>query len=237
MPSSLYCIAHRGGPGPENSLEAIDRSLALGVDAIEIDLWYAHGKLLVTHDRRLGRQLPGQGLLMAQSPAGLEQLRLENGEPIPTLDQVLARVNGQVLLNIELKGPGCAEPLAECLQSWCGDTGATLDPYLVSSFDHPQLHQLLRRLPELKRGVLVEGIPLDYARCCEALKAYAFNTGIDFLSRALTEDAHARGFKHWVYTANHRDDWQTLLELGVDGVFTDRPAELLQFNRQHQQKG
>jgi glycerophosphoryl diester phosphodiesterase len=43
--ASLFCIAHRGGPihhqhtSPENSLEAIRRSLALGVDAVEIDIW------------------------------------------------------------------------------------------------------------------------------------------------------------------------------------------------------
>src|SRR5690625_1819428 len=73
----LFCIAHRGGPGPENSLEAINASLALGVDAIEIDLWYAGGELLVTHDRRLGRQISGQGTLLDLPRDHLRALRSE----------------------------------------------------------------------------------------------------------------------------------------------------------------
>lgn len=227
MSSELYCIAHRGGPGPENSLEAIDRSLALGVDAIEIDLWHLGGKLLVTHDRRLGRQLPGEGRLLDQSLATLDQLRLENGEPIPTLTQVLERVGERALLNIEIKGPDCAAPLANCLR----DRGADLTRYLVSSFDQPQLYQLRHRLPEVKRGLLIAGVPLDYARCAQTLDAYSLHCDIDFVSQALVDDAHARGLKAWVYTANHTDDWHALVALGVDGAFTDRPTELLAFNR------
>lgn len=227
MSHPLYCIAHRGGPGPENSLEAIDKSLALGVDAIEIDLWHVWDKLLVTHDRRLGRQLPGEGELMDQSPRTLAALHLENGEPIPTLDDVLARVQDRVLLNIEIKSPQCVVPLVECLLSHKLD----LEQYLVSSFDHHQLYQLRHRLPQVKRGVLIAGIPLDYARCCDALDAYSFNTDIDFVSQELVDDAHSRGLKHWVYTANHPDEWQELSAMGVDGVFTDRPGELLAFNQ------
>jgi glycerophosphoryl diester phosphodiesterase len=229
---NLFCIAHRGGPGPENSLEAIEKSLALGVDAIEIDIWYAEGKLLVTHDRRLGRQIPGDEALLNLSQTKLKALRLENGEPVPTLDDVLRAVGERVLLNIEIKGPACALPLAETLLAHCHDHGGQLEQYLVSSFDHQQLYQLMHRLPQLKRGVLVEGIPLDYARCCEALRAYAFNTSMDFLSQALVDDAHKRGLKSWVYTANYPDEWRALSAMGVDGAFTDCPAELLAFNRE-----
>lgn len=231
MNHRLFCIAHRGGPGPENSLEAINASLALGVDAIEIDLWYVGGELLVTHDRRLGRQIPGQGALLDLSRDQLRALRLENGETIPTLDEVLRTVGERVLLNIEIKGPDCAQPLAEALLAHCQDNGALLEQYLVSSFDHQQLYQIMQGLPELKRGVLVEGIPLDYAGCCETLRAYAFNCSIDFLSQDLIDDTHRRGLKSWVYTANHSDEWRRLCALGVDGVFTDCPAQLLEFNR------
>src|SRR5690606_12459710 len=96
--SSLLCIAHRGGPilndhvSPENSLEAIRRSLDLGVDAIEIDIWQIEGELIVTHDRRLGRQLKGKGLITDKPLQELRQLTLENGEPVPVLTQVLELV-------------------------------------------------------------------------------------------------------------------------------------------------
>ena len=47
----------------------------------------------------------------------------------------------------------------------------------------------------------------------------------------LIDDARARGLKNWVYTVNAADDWQWLRSLGVDGVFTDRPEQLLAFNQ------
>lgn len=232
MCKPLSCIAHRGGPGPENSLEAITSSLALGVDAIEIDLWYLQGELWVTHDRRLGRQLAGTGQLLEQSRDTLENLRLENGEPIPKLHQVLELVGNRSMLNIEIKGPDCAEALSQSLRDYSQAGSLGLEQYLVSSFDHPQLYQMLKLLPEVRRGVLVAGIPLDYARCCEALRAYSLNSDIDFVNAALVEDAHKRGLQSWVYTANHRDDWRRLSQMGVDGVFTDFPAELQKFNRE-----
>jgi glycerophosphoryl diester phosphodiesterase len=231
MTPPLYCIAHRGGPGPENSLEAIRRSLALGVDAIEIDIWQVEGELLVTHDRRLGRQIKAQGLLIDQPLSELRKLTLSNGEPIPTLHQVLELIGGRALLNIEIKGPECVAALVDTLTGYCSDSGCSIENYVVSSFDHQQLYQMLQLAPGIRRGVLVEGIPLDYAGCCAALQAYAFNTSINFINRALIDDARARGLKNWVYTVNAADDWQWLRSLGVDGVFTDRPEQLLAFNQ------
>jgi glycerophosphoryl diester phosphodiesterase len=86
-------------------------------------------------------------------------------------------------------------------------------------------------LPQVRRAVLIEGIPLDYARSCEPLKAYAFNTHLGFLTPELLEDASRRGLKNWVYTVNHEDDWHRLYAMGVDGVFTDVPDQLQRFNR------
>lgn len=235
--SSLFCIAHRGGPilkdrtSPENSLAAIRHSLDLGVDAIEIDIWQIEGELLVTHDRRLGRQLRGEGLLTQKTLAELRQLLLENGEPIPTLHQVLELVGERALLNIEIKGPDSAPALVDTLLGFSRDHQVSLDTYIISSFDHQQLFQLLQSAPQIKRAVLIEGIPLDYAQCCEALQAYSFNTHLGFLSQELINDARRRGLKNWVYTVNHENDWQWMKELGVDGVFTDKPDALMEFNR------
>lgn len=234
--AKLFCIAHRGGPiisehtSPENSLEAIERSLALGVDAIEIDIWLVDGELWVTHDRRLGRQIPGSGLLTQKTRNEISHLTLENDEPIPTLTQVLSLIGDRALLNIEIKGQHCVPALIKTLTQYSHDHQVSLEQYIVSSFDHRQLHQLLQQAPQIKRGVLIEGIPLDYAQCCDALRAYSFNTHISFLSQELIDDARKRGLKNWVYTVNHADDWEWMLKLGVDGVFTDKPAELLQFN-------
>jgi glycerophosphoryl diester phosphodiesterase len=232
----LLCIAHRGGPQfanaplPENSLAAIARALALGVDAIEIDIYQIEGELLVTHDRRLGRVVSGQGIITEQSLAYLREQTLENGEPIPTLHQVLDLVGDKALLNIEIKGSNSVMALARVLRDYVGNQQGSYEQYVISSFDHQQLYQSLQQLPEVKRGVLIEGIPLDYAACCEPLKAYSFNSHLSFLSPELIQDAQKRGLKNWVYTVNGDDDWAYVQSLGVDAVFTDKPDGLLAFN-------
>lgn len=234
----LLCIAHRGGPQmgttplPENSLAAIARALALGVYAVEIDVFHIEGELLVTHDRRLGRVVSGQGIITEQPLSYLRKQQLENGEPIPTLQQVLELVGDKAVLNIEIKGRDSVPALKKILQEYINNSQSDYEQYTISSFDHQQLFECLRVLPHIKRGVLIEGIPLDYAACCEPLKAYSFNTHLSFITPELIQDAQRRGLKNWVYTVNHEDDWRYLYSLGVDAVFTDKPDKLLEFNKE-----
>ncbi|NIB41827.1 glycerophosphodiester phosphodiesterase [Pseudomaricurvus alkylphenolicus] len=230
----LFCIAHRGGSQrhTENTLNAFEESLALGVDAIEIDVWLVGGQLLVTHDRRLGNTLPGQGRLLEYHPDHLRNLELDCGSRVATLQEVLTLLGDRVTLNIELKGPGCATPVAQALQAYCSDHGLNYDSYVISSFDHRQLYQFRSHLPEVRIGVLTLGIPLDYAACGEALHAWSFHPNIDFINQALVDDAHRRGFQVWVYTVNEIDDLQWMMEMGVDGVFTDYPQRVLDLNKE-----
>jgi len=228
--SKPICIAHRGGPLmynqplPENSLAAISRALDAGVTAIEIDIYQVEGELLVTHDRRLGRVVSGQGIITELPLIYLREQTLENGEPLPTLRDVLALVKNRALLNIEIKGADCVTVLNQQLTAFVQEHQLGFEHYIISSFDHQQLFQSLQILPQVKRAVLIEGIPLDYAQCCEPLKAYAFNTHLSFITPDLFADARRRGLKNWVYTVNNEDDWRWLEGIGVDGIFTDKPG-------------
>lgn len=230
----LYCIAHRGGIGnhTENTLASINECLQLNVDAIEIDTWNIGGELLITHDRRLGRTLPGQGRLIDQQSEYIRHLELSCGNKIASLIDMLELVQNKVCLNIELKGPGCSKPVAETLQAFIEDNQLSYDNYIVSSFDQLQLYQFKQLLPQVRRGVLVEGIPLHYAQCCEELEAFSFHPNINFINQDLVDDAHKRNLKVWVYTANEIDDLCHIADLGVDGAFTDYPARLIEMNRQ-----
>lgn len=236
--SKLMCIAHRGGPLmnnqplPENSLAAISRALAAGVDAIEIDIYQVENELLVTHDRRLGRVVSGQGIITQLPLSYLREQTLENGEPLPTLQDVLELVGDRALLNIEIKGLNSVPALQKILSAFCSDRQISFDQYVISSFDHQQLYECLKVLPKVKRGALIEGIPFDHAQCCDALQAYSFNTHLSFITPELLADARKRGLQNWVYTVNSADDWEWLYSLGVDAVFTDKPDALLNFNRQ-----
>jgi glycerophosphoryl diester phosphodiesterase len=234
--SNLLCVAHRGGPLmadsplPENSLAAISRALDAQVSVIEIDIYQVEGELFVTHDRRLGKLVSGSGVITQVSAAYLRDQRLMNGESLPRLQDVLRLVGDKALLNIEIKSPECVSALQRQLDAHIREHQLTYEQFIVSSFDHHQLHDAMQLLPEVRRGVLIEGIPLDYAACCEPLKAYSLNTHLSFMSQVLVDDTHRRGYQNWVYTVNHEEDWQWLASMGVDAIFTDIPDKLMQFN-------
>ena len=82
--------------------------------------------------------------------------------------------------------------------------------------------------------MLIDGIPLDYAACCDNLKAFSLNSHLSFLTEELLEDARKRGLENWVYTVNFADDWQWMLDLGVDGIFTDKPDAYFEFLKKQQ---
>ncbi|AFU98605.1 glycerophosphodiester phosphodiesterase [Simiduia agarivorans] len=231
MPNPLFNIAHRGGKsGPENSLASIRDAVALGVDAVEIDVWALQDQIWVTHDRRLGRTIAGSGLIEQLTADELAALRLNNGEPLPTLPQVHALTRGRCLLNVEIKGPETASPLCRWIKQQVQLGQASYEDFLISSFDHVQLLYCMERLPEVRRAVLVEGIPLRVKDLCESLKAWAFNPSLSFINRDLVQAAKRAGLKVFVYTVNHPEDWAWLSELGVDGVFTDVPERLIDYN-------
>ena len=231
-PGSLFCFAHRGyrQRATENTLQAIEHALEFDVDGIEIDIWNVGGQLLVQHDRRLGRLIAGSELLTDMCPEALRARLLPCGGHVPTLREVLELVGNNVQLNIELKGPNCAALVARELESYVRDSGSGFEQYLVSSFDHRQIYESLQLLPEVRRGVLLAGIPLDLAACAEPLKAYSMHLSLDFVDADLIADGKRRGLRNYVFTVNHTDDLHLVAAMGADGVFTDEPQLVMEYN-------
>ncbi|MCX2783195.1 glycerophosphodiester phosphodiesterase [Microbulbifer thermotolerans] len=231
-PTPLFCFAHRGyrQRATENTLQAIAHALEFDVDGIEVDIWNIRGQLLVKHDRRLGRLIAGSELLTDLCPEALRQRLLPCGQQVPTLREVLELVGNNAQLNIEMKGPGCAALVAAELESYVRDSGASFEQYLISSFDHRQLYESLQLLPEVRRGVLIDGVPLNLAACAEPLKAYSVHLNLDFADTEMIADGKRRGLKNYIFTVNHPDDLPLIAAMGADGVFTDEPRIVMDYN-------
>ncbi|MFZ0269518.1 glycerophosphodiester phosphodiesterase family protein [Caulobacter sp.] len=103
---------------PENSLAALDRCVALGVDMVEIDIRRtADGALVLMHDPTVDRTTDGRGRVSEMSLRQIKALRLKSpggsrdggtAEAPPTLEAFLARARGRILINLDVK-----EPIAE----------------------------------------------------------------------------------------------------------------------------
>lgn len=221
----MQLIAHRGASGlaPENTLKAFRLALEQGVTAIELDVQYADGELWVFHDRRLERCSDGRGVLTHQRREYLAGLDAGDGEPIPTLWQVMSLVAGRCDLHIELKGPHTAQPVADLTRRAEAELHFHPQQWLVSSFDHRELRQFQQLRPEIRLGALIAGVPSHLARFAAEMGCWSLNCDVDFINQALIEDAHARGLRVLVYTVDHPDEWRWLDEMGVDGVFTNHP--------------
>lgn len=227
--SRFTVIAHRGARGrsPENTLGAFEHAIELGAPWIELDV-RLHGKaLLVFHDQRLERCTNGTGHVSSRSLRYLRGLDAGRGERIPLLGEVLERVARRARINIELKtAKGTARAVAELLKRYL-KRGWRPDDFLVSSFHLPELREFKRWLPQVPRGVLLCGVPLELAATATQLGAAAVGFDQDFADPALIKDAHRRGLKVLVYTVNQTDDIAPLKKLGVDGIFTDYPERAL----------
>lgn len=224
----MLCIGHRGARGyaPENTLKSIAKAMELGAPWVEVDVYSVDNHLVVIHDKRLGRTTNGNGFVSKKSFSYLRSLNAGDGEKIPTLEEVLDLIWEKAGINIELKGPGTAQPVTKLILDRVRD-GWDINNFLVSSFDHHALSEVRKLDKSIRIGVLLDGISKDYPSITEELNAYSVNQKIDFVDEKFITDAHGRGLKVFVYTVNNTDDIKRMKAMGVDGVFTDYPDRVL----------
>ena len=227
----MKIFAHRGVSGhlPENTLPAFAAALNTGCHGIELDVFLHQDELVVIHDRQVDRTTDGCGLLEDFSPAALFQLDAGNGQPIPTLWQVLQLCGNQIEINIELKGHDTAQALAILLRRAQNQLALRLETILVSSFHHPQLQLLKTLMPDIRIGVLIAHYPLDGVQLAVQLGAISMHCDRGFVDQQLVAQAHQAGIELYVYTINQQRELLALKAMGVDGVFCNYPAEAMQW--------
>ncbi len=108
--SSVIVAAHRGDwrNFPENSLEAIESAIRMGVDIVELDVQRTKdGVLILMHDATLNRTTTGKGKIAEISMDSISKLRLRNGcairtiHKVPTLEEALLLAKGKIMLNLD----------------------------------------------------------------------------------------------------------------------------------------
>lgn len=106
----VLVVAHRGDWrfAPENSIAAIEHSIAVGVDIVELDLQMTKDSILIImHDGTLNRTTTGKGNVRDWTLDSIKTLKLKNGagihtkHQVPTLEEALMVAKGKVLLNLD----------------------------------------------------------------------------------------------------------------------------------------
>ena len=126
--ATVLVAAHRGDwrNFPENSLEAIESAINMGVDIVEIDLQRTKdGQLILMHDDRLNRTTNGKGVIADTTLAYIRTLYLKNGcdittkHRVPTLEEALLLAKGRVMLNLD-KADRYFEEVYEVIDAYHG---------------------------------------------------------------------------------------------------------------------
>ena len=226
-------FAHRGGASeaPENTLPAFQHAVALGYTYLETDVHVtADGVLLAFHDDRLDRVTDRTGTIAELPWSVVREAKVDGREPIPRFEDLLGSFP-LARVNVDPKHDEAVDPLVAVLRR-CNAVervciGAFSDRRLarIRTLCGPTLCTSLgpRDIAKLRAASI--GAPrLRFPAPCAQVPTSA--RGIPLVDRRFVEAAHVRGMQVHVWTIDDDAEMSRLLDLGVDGIMTDRPAAL-----------
>ena len=226
-------VAHRGASSlaPENTLSSVRKALELGADHCEIDVQLTKdGEVVLMHDSRLKRTAGQPGYLtdftldeLRNFEAGSWYSPNFQGEPIPTLREVIRAVEKKMLLNIEIKvskeDTDIASKVvdiihAEDIRKRC----------MVTSFDRSTVEKIKELDPRITTGLIFgQKYPKDvFDGNWEVLSCNYRVVNAEFVARARESKKNI-----YVWTVDDKEEMLRLMELQVDGIITNRPQDLI----------
>jgi glycerophosphoryl diester phosphodiesterase len=231
-------LAHRGFSldGLENSMVAFAAAIDLGFHYVETDVHAtSDGVAIAFHDFTLDRVTDHTGAVAAQPWARVQQARIRGREPIPTVEELLGAWP-DLCVNLDVKSMAAAVPLARAI-----DRTRSHDRVCIASFSDARRRAVTRRLS--KPVATSAGIPLTIVfraasaarldsivdatlRTVDCLQVPVSYGRVTVVTAATVARAHTAGKHVHVWTVNDTNDMRRLLDLGVDGIITDR-ADLL----------
>ena len=226
-------FAHRGGAEvhPENTERAFRHAVSLGFTHLESDVHVTRdGVAIAFHDERLDRVTDTVGVIAEMDWADVRRARVDGTEPIMRLEE-LFEAFPDARLNLDPKHGSAVEPLADAILR-----ADAVERVMVGSFSDKRI-EAVRRLvgddlavsagPRQTTAIVLRsrGVPTP-ARWFHALQIPTSIKGIPVVTQRLVDHAHEQGTQVHVWTINDPDEMRRLLDLGVDGIMTDRPEEL-----------
>jgi glycerophosphoryl diester phosphodiesterase len=229
-------MAHRGGAIEhlENSMPAFEACVALGYRYLETDVRVtADGVPIVFHDATLDRVTDRSGRVDQLPWSEVTTARIGGREPILRLEELLGAWP-DVRFNLDIKAAGVLAPLVRTVRRM-----QIADRICLGSFSDARI-AAARRLfgPSVctslgPRGVAALRLSSYSPRAAGLVRIQAgcAQVPLQLGGRALVDErflaaAHARGLQVHVWTVDSEEETTAMLDLGVDGVMTDRPAML-----------
>lgn len=237
-------LAHRGdlAHAPENTIPSFSQAIQKGADGVELDAKLtADGHVIVIHDSTVDRTTNGKGKVASFT---LDEIRkLDAGSwfdsmfantKVPLLEEVFETIGKDKLINIELTNystskDGLTQKVCELIKKHNNQT-----QIIFSSFFSSNLKIAMQILPEVPRGLLAmpKFVGL-WARSFGFMfgEYQALHPYISDVTKEQVNRVHRLKRRVHVWTANTPAELNRLKAFGVDGIFTDDPAEAVRVLR------
>ena len=238
MPVKPYVLvighACAAGEEPANTLAGVRACLAARAEGMEIDVQLcADGVPVLMHDDTVDRTTNLTGPVRDKTLAELQSADAGNGEPVPTLEQVLQLVAGRLTVMAELKStPGapdqdqrCVEAVVEVIRRHKAEAWTAIHSF------NPEMVRRARALePRISGAIItgqVEGEGVDIL-LAGLLKRHGQAVSVEHhcLDRDFIVKAKRRQVPVWAWTADTPEQWTKILEAGADGIVTNFPNQL-----------
>lgn len=232
-------FAHRGGTesAPENSVAAFTAAVELGFRYLETDVHLsADGTVVAVHDEHLDRVSDRRGAIAELHWSEISRARLGGTEPIPTLEELLETFPEE-RFNVDPKTDEVVAPLVALLRRM-----DAVDRVCIGAFSDGRVRRIRS---ELGSALCTSAGPRETARLVASTKVPGGSRrgsrppvpygcfqvpvrhmGVRIVTRRFVETAHAAGAQVHVWTVDEPAEMERLLDLGVDGIMTDRPSVL-----------
>jgi glycerophosphoryl diester phosphodiesterase len=221
-------FAHRGGASdsPENTLPAFQDALDLGYHYLETDVRVtADGVIVAFHDDDLMRTCHRPGRISELPWSEVRAAMVDGKAPVPSLEEVLDAFPG-ARINIDCKVNEGVDALVAAVKR----TGS-VDRVCLASFSDRRLRRMRAGLPEACTALGPQSLALlryGLMRHPPGLAAQVpVRQGpITVVNAKFVERAHRVGVKVHVWTIDDPVEINRLLDLGVDGIMSDKPTVL-----------
>lgn len=257
----VLVVAHRGDwrNAPENSLQAFQNCIDMGVDMIELDLHLSKDSVLfLMHDATVDRTTDGHGKVSDLTAAELKKLHLKSGHgvasrhQIPTFEEALNLCKGKILINVD-KGYEYFEQAYQLMEK----TGTTRQVVIKSGHAISKVQR--EKSDVISKVIYMPIIKLNNQdaeariNASKAIKPVAIEccfSQVDDNVLRLLKLVKSNGSKVWINSlwpslnGGHDDDravelnepdeaWGWILNQGASLIQTDRPAQLIRYLKKH----
>ncbi len=220
-------IAHRGGlyHRPENSLAAFEFSVKQGIEWVECDVRLTHDDIpILRHDDRLSTPRNGWKAVRDLNFEQLQSVDIGGGQRIPTLRDLFDKFSDKLHFDLELKEIDAVEKVLPLVQEF-----GVHDRIVITSFIPEAIQLVKESMPKISTGLLIDRLTGNIAGPRSTVKAASL-LGCQLVApdyRLIKEEwvvtAHKADLQIMAWTVNHMLDGVRLVEVGIDGIISDRP--------------